>query len=134
MEGWTYIDEDVERDKDSIELRHAPDHTLVYEMSGPLFFGAADKILDIHTDNTVTALILRMRSVSAIDATAMHNLETLVNTCEKKGIQLILSHVNEQPMRVMRKAHLVEKVGEKYFCQHIDDALALAETLTGGNL
>lgn len=133
IEGWTYIDEDVESDKDSIELRHVPDHTLVYEMSGPLFFGAADKILAIHTDNTVAALILRMRSVSAIDATAMHNLETLASTCEKKGIQLILSHVNEQPMRVMQKAHFVEKVGEKYFCRHIDDALALAETLTGEN-
>ncbi|MCM1118305.1 MAG: SulP family inorganic anion transporter [bacterium] len=131
VEGWTYIDEDVEHDKDSIELRHVPDHTLVYEMSGPLFFGAADKILAIHTDNTIAALILRMRSVSAIDATAMHNLETLANTCEKMGIQLILSHVNEQPMRVMQKAHFVEKVGEKYFCRHIDDALALAETLTG---
>lgn len=131
VEGWTYVDEDADSDKDSIELRHVPAHTLVYEMSGPLFFGAADKILHIHTDNNVTALILRMRSVSAIDATAMHNLETLEAACEKKQIQMILSHVNEQPMRVMRKAKFVERVGEQYFCKHIDDALALAESLAG---
>ena len=112
-------------------MRHVPSHTLVYEMSGPLFFGAADKILHIHTDNTVTALILRMRSVSAIDATAMHNLETLASICEKKQIQLILSHVNEQPMRVMHKAKFVERIGEQNFCRHIDDALALAEELSG---
>ena len=49
--------------------------------------------------------------------------------CKKKNIKLVLSHVNEQPMRVMEKAGFVEKVGRENFCAHIDDALKRAEAL-----
>ena len=61
-----------------------------YEVSGPLFFGAADKILKITLDEKMNCLVLRMRSVSAIDATAMHNLEQLYADCKKKNIQIII--------------------------------------------
>lgn len=127
VEGWKYIDD--EDDPDSLSLRVVPSHTMVYEISGPLFFGAADKILAITLDEKMDCLILRMRSVNAIDATAMHNLEQMEAECEKKGIRLILSHVNEQPLHVMQKAGFVDKVGEKNFCVHIDDALKRAESL-----
>ena len=70
-----------------------------------------------------------MRSVGTIDATAMHNLEILFEDCTKKKITLILSHVNEQPMRVMKKAGFVEKVGNDNFCPHIDAALKRAQDL-----
>ena len=56
----------------------------------------------------------------------MHNLEQLHRDCEKKGVQLILSHVNEQPMNVMKKAGFVEKIGEENICTHIDEALECA--------
>lgn len=126
--GWKYV-EDEENDDDSISLRKVPAHTVVYEISGPLFFGAADKILKISLDERVDCLVLRMRSVSAIDATAMHNLEQLWENCRKYHIQLVLSHVNEQPMKVMSKAGFVEKVGAENFCVHIDDALKRAEQI-----
>ena len=127
IEGWKYVDEDD--DADSLALRVVPDHITVYEISGPLFFGAADKILKITLDEKRRCLVLRMRSVSAIDATAMHNLEKLYEDCQKKGIQLIFSHVNEQPWRVMEKNGFIEKVGADNFCAHIDDALKRAEQL-----
>ena len=127
VEGWKYVDEDD--DSDSLALRVVPGHITVYEISGPLFFGAADKILKITLDEKRRCLVLRMRSVSAIDATAMHNLEKLYEDCQKKGIQLIFSHVNEQPWRVMEKNGFIEKVGADNFCAHIDDALKRAEQL-----
>lgn len=129
VEGWKYIDEDDDaaQDPDALSLREVPTRTFVYEVSGPLFFGAADKILKITVSEGQKCLVLRMRSVSAIDATAMHNLEQLHRDCEKKGVQLILSHVNEQPMNVMKKAGFVEKIGEENICTHIDEALARAE-------
>ncbi len=129
VEGWKYIDEDDDaaQDPDALSLREVPARTFVYEVSGPLFFGAADKILKITVSEGQKCLVLRMRSVSAIDATAMHNLEQLHRDCEKKGVQLILSHVNEQPMNVMKKAGFVEKIGEENICTHIDEALARAE-------
>lgn len=123
--GWKMVDD--EDDPDSLSLRTVPKNTMVYEISGPLFFGAADKILAITLDEKMNCLILRMRSVSAIDATAMHNLEGMLAECEKKHIRLIFSHVNEQPMYVMQKAGFVERVGSENFCAHIDDALKRAE-------
>ena len=125
VEGWKYIhDED---DPDSIELRSVPDHTMVYEISGPMFFAAADKLLGIHVSENTQCLIIRMRSVNAIDATAMHNLEQLMGKCRKYGVHMILSHVNEQPFKVMQKSGFYEKVGEENFCAHIDDAIKRAE-------
>lgn len=127
VEGWKYVDDDD--DPESLSLREVPAHTLVYEISGPMFFGAADKILQISLTEDTTCLILRMRSVNAIDATAMHALEQLKEKCEKKKITLILSHLNEQPMRIMKKAGFDERIGAENLCGHIDDALARAQVL-----
>ena len=127
VEGWKYVDD--EEDKDSVSLREVPQNTLVYEMTGPLFFGAADKILQIAFGEETNCLVLRMRSVNAIDATAMHNFEELLDSCDKKKVQLVLSHVNEQPMQVMKKSGFYEKVGPENFCAHIDDALQRAREL-----
>lgn len=127
VEGWKYVDD--EEDAGSISLRQVPKNTLVYEMTGPLFFGAADKILNIAIKDDTNCLVLRMRSVNAIDATAMHNFEALLDTCQKKKVQLVLSHVNEQPMQVMQKSGFYEKVGAENFCEHIDAALERAEKL-----
>ena len=127
VEGWKYVDD--EDDADSVSLRVVPHNTMVYEVSGPLFFGAADKILKITLDEKMNCLVLRMRSVSAIDATAMHNLEQLYADCKKKNIQIILSHVGEQPMHVMEKSGFLDKVGRENVCAHIDDALERASKL-----
>ena len=127
VEGWKYVDD--EEDADSLSLRVVPRNTLVYEINGPLFFGAADKLLGIETDEKVNCLILRMRSVGTIDATALHNLEILLEDCKKKNIQMVMSHVNEQPMKVMTKAGFVEKVGKENFCVNIDAALKRAQDL-----
>lgn len=127
VEGWKYIDD--EDDPDSISLREVPAHTLVYEISGPMFFAAADKILKISVNGDTRCLILRMRSVNAIDATAMHSLEQLYESYEKKNIRIILSHVNEQPRVVMEKSGFAKKVGKESFCSHIDEALERARQL-----
>lgn len=88
-----------------------------------LLVGAADKILDITFKEYTSCLVLRMRGVTAIDATAMNSLEQLYNKCQSKGITLVLSHVNEQPLHAMQKVGFYEKVGAENFCSHIDDAL-----------
>ena len=125
--GWK--DVDPENDPDSIDLRVLPKHTIVYEINGPMFFATADKILQISPKEDTKALVLRMRSVSTIDATAMRNLEILFNNCSNRGVKLIMSHVNEQPMKVIQKAGFYDKVGEKNFCAHIDDALSRAQEI-----
>lgn len=125
VKGWKLVND--ENDPDSISLRKVPDNTMVYEVSGPMFFGAADKILGITVAEEMDNLILRMRSVNAIDYTAINALTTLQASCAKNGVRLILSHVNEQPMSVLQKSGLYDKIGAENFCEHIDAALARAE-------
>lgn len=125
--GWTYFDPDT--DPDNIELKKVPQYVRVYEISGPMFFGAADRIAEITLKDFTKVLVIRMRSVPALDATAMHSLETLYDNCKKKGVTLIFSHVNEQPYKTMEKGQLVEKVGKENFCAHIDEALERASSL-----
>ena len=125
VNGWKYIDPDT--DEDGIDLRVVPKDVRVYEISGPLFFGAADKIPEIMLKDYTRCLILRMRAVPSLDSTALNALELLYKKCEKQGVRLIFSHVNEQPLQVMRKAGFYDKVGEENFCNHIDEALKMAE-------
>lgn len=86
-----------------------------------------EELLGIHVFENTQCLIIRMRSVNAIDATAMHNLEQLMGKCREYGVHMILSHVTEQPLKVMQKSGFYEKVGEENFCAHIDDAIKRAE-------
>ena len=87
----------------------------------------ADKIMDeIMLKDFTKCLVLRMRAVPAMDATAMNALLSLQKKCASKGVHLILSHVNSQPLEVMKKSGFYDAVGSENFCAHIDEALSLA--------
>lgn len=127
VRGWKYYDD--EDDPDAIELRSVPQQVRVYEICGPLFFGAADRIAEITLKDFTKVLVIRMRGVPALDATAMHSLEELLARCNRHNVDLVFSHVNEQPYHTMEKDGFIEKVGADHFCNHIDDALAFANEL-----
>lgn len=125
VNSWTYVDDDTP-DVDE-RLQKLPLQIRVYEISGPLFFGAASAIEHIVVKDFTTCLVLRMRSVPALDSTAMNALVDLVEVCESKGITVVFSHVNEQPMKVMEKAGFTELVGKENFQPNISAALKRAE-------
>lgn len=127
VDSWTYVDDDTP-DVDE-HLRRLPLQIRVYEITGPLFFGAADAIEHIVVKDFTTCLILRMRSVPALDSTALNALQNLTKVCESKGITLVFSHVNEQPMKVMVKSGFVDLVGKDNFCPNIRAALEHAEKI-----
>lgn len=106
-----------------------PDGTVVYEINGPMFFADSDKFLDFAFDENTKAMIIRMSLVPAIDATAMKNLELLLSACKTGNVTLIMSHVNEQPMKVMKKSGFYNQLGSELFAENIDAALALAEKI-----
>ncbi len=124
VHGWKYYD--PEDDPDGPGLKDIPKHVRVYEISGPMFFGDADQIAQISFKDFTRALVIRMRGVPAIDATAMHSFEQLYDKCKKNGVQLVFSHVNEQPMNTMEKDGFVDLVGRENFKPHIDEALKRA--------
>lgn len=127
VQGWRYIND--ENDPDSLTLRKVPAHTLVYEVSGPMFFAVSDKILKITGEADTKCIIIRMRSVNSIDATAMNSLDQLLEKCKKKGITLILSHVNVQPRKLMDNVGFIRKIGKTNMCDNIDKALSRAKVI-----
>lgn len=127
VSGWKYYD--PEEDPDGIDLKEIPKHVRIYEISGPMFFGDADRLAGVHFKDFTKVIIFRMRGVPALDASAMHAMEQLYDRCEAAGVQMVFSHVNEQPMKTMEKSGFVEKVGRDNFRPHIDDAIEWASNI-----
>lgn len=127
VDSWTYIDDEDDTQESDREMKKLPREIRVYNISGPLFFGAADSIEQIIVKEFTTCLVLRMTGVPALDSTALNALQDLVTFCKSKNITVVFSHVNEQPMRAMKKAGFVELVGTENFCPNITAALRRAE-------
>lgn len=127
--AWKYADEPDVTPGEAEKMRDIPHSIRVFEISGPLFFAAADEILAITSDKSTKVIVIRMRSVPAIDASAMRSLRDLAARAKKKHITLIFSHVNEQPMSVMKKDHFIELIGEEHFLPNIVEALGYAENM-----
>ncbi|TXF35926.1 STAS domain-containing protein [Collinsella sp. BA40] len=128
VRGWKYY---CDEDSEVTHLRELPQSVRVYEINGPMFFGMTDQIAEISVKEFTKYLIIRMRGVPSLDASAMNALENLQGYCAENGVQLIISHANEQPMRTMERAGFVDLVGREHFCGSIDDAIAHARALLG---
>ncbi|MBQ3053955.1 MAG: sulfate permease [Clostridia bacterium] len=129
VKSWIYK-EDVNENEisENMDLKKVPSNTLVYEISGPMFFGA-DNYLDITDTNNKKVLILRMRNVPAMDISGLETLENTLAFCRKRGITLILSHLNPQPLKVLKKGEFIEKIGQENICENIDASLSRAEMI-----
>lgn len=129
IKAWKYTDSPDITPGEAEKLREIPHSISVFEICGPMFFAAADQLLGINSDHRTKAVVIRMRSVPAIDASTMKYLHELAERAKKKNIHLIFSHVNEQPMKVMKKDGFYELIGQENFHENIVSALDYAETL-----
>ncbi|MDD6268814.1 MAG: SulP family inorganic anion transporter [Oscillospiraceae bacterium] len=129
VKDWVYVD-DEDDDPDRIALKKVPKNTKVYEINGPMFFAASDKFMYVLSDTNIDVLCIRMRNVPAIDATGVDTLRKIADICDKNNIDVVFSHVNEQPMMIMEHSGFVDRIGRENFCNHIDTALIRAEELS----
>ena len=129
IKAWKYTDSPDITPGEAEKLRDIPHSISVFEICGPMFFAAADQIVNINSHHHTKVVVIRMRSVPAIDASAMHSLHELADRAKRKNITLVFSHVNEQPMHVMEKDGFVELIGKENFHENIVDALDYAEQL-----
>ena len=123
---------DLQLHGQDLESLKIPLYTEVYEIDGPYFFGIANKFDDISRrthSGEQKVRIIRMRKVSFIDSTGIHNLEQLHLRLQRDGIQLVLSGVNEKVFSTLDKAGLVNKIGRENVLSHINAALARAAEL-----
>ncbi len=138
VSGWKYVEDadtinDLNENEVDKSLAKVPPRTLVYEITGPMFFAASDELLNIKAKEDTSVLIIRMRSVPALDITALNTLRKIHKECEEKGIFLIFSHVLEQPYRTMEKNGFAAEMGKEHFVAKISDALELADKKIKGN-
>lgn len=129
VKSWKYTEQPDVTPGEAEKMLTIPKSIRVFEISGPLFFAAADQLLQINSKQYTKVVVIRMRSVPAIDASAMKNLRELADRAKKKNIQLVFSHVNEQPMHVMEKDGFVDYIGKDNFRKNIVEALDYAEQL-----
>lgn len=123
---------DIQLHGQDLESLKIPAFTEVYEIDGPYFFGIANKFDDISRrthSGEQKVRVIRMRKVSFIDSTGIHNLEQLHLRLQRDGIQLVLSGVNEKVFQTLDKAGLVNKIGRENVLSHINAALARAAEL-----
>lgn len=105
-----------------------PSGVMVYDVAGPLFFGAAAKAMSAlaTVGSGAKCVVLDLEDVPAIDATGLVNLESALAKLHKGGIYVILAGVQPQPALAMAKAGLVESQGRLSIRSTFDDAVALA--------
>lgn len=109
-----------------------PEGVEVFEIYGALFFGAADKFKDTllsNRRNRPKVLVLRMRHVLVLDATALHSLEEVYIHTAARGITLILSGVTAQPLMLMVRSGFLDRIGQPNVHGHIVDALGRAREI-----
>ncbi len=126
---------DIRLHGNDLEKLHIPPHTEVYEIDGPYFFGIANKFDELSQrmgSEGQKVRILRMRKVSFMDSTGIHNLEQLYLRSKRCGMTLVLSGVNEHVYRTLEKSGLVDMIGKENVRNHINGALARAEELVKG--
>lgn len=132
IQGIEMNDDDEDLELLDEELKEAlSDEILIYEINGPFFFGAADKFLDSiqSLQGPSKVLIIRLRNVPVIDATAVHTLNLLHDSCQRSNTTLILSEVNDNPYKVIKRVGLVREIGRAQVCRQFDQAIERAKQL-----
>ena len=126
-------EDDFERDPNAVRRRIVPPGVEVYEISGPFFFGAAERFRDelARIARKPKVLILRMRHVPAIDSTGLHALRELVRRSRADGTLVLLSDVHTQPVAALERSGFLDEIGEEQVTGNIDDALNRAREHLG---
>lgn len=104
----------------------------IYEIDGPFFFGVAtkfDELMRSAMADKPKVRIIRMRKVSFIDATGLHNLEILINSSQSEGIHIVLSGVKENVKASLEHAGIDKLIGDENICDHITKAVIKANRL-----
>jgi SulP family sulfate permease len=120
-------------DPNAAARRDIPDGVVVYEVNGPFFFGAADRFRDTlgQVGRQPRVLIVRMRSVPAMDSTGLRALTDVWDKNRRAGTLMLLSDVHAQPMMALARSGLLDRIGDDNLFGNLDDALNRAREHLG---
>jgi len=114
-----------------LQDKQVPPYVTILRIHGPFLFGMTDKLTDVTADLKPFApiVILRLRNMTAIDATGLHAIEGLSDRLKKSGRTLILCGARAQPAELLHQTEFVEHVGEDNIVPHVDAALVRAREI-----
>jgi SulP family sulfate permease len=115
----------------SLQDKNIPAYVAIFRIHGPLLFGVTDKVEYItdHIERLPPIVIVRLRNMTAIDATGLKALEQMADRLSASSRTLLLCGAREQPASLMRQAEFHRHVGERNICANILEALKRAEEL-----
>ena len=122
------VDEEVFDGDIANVLEKAEGRIHVYQVNGPMFFGVVQEFIAKmkELESSVEVVILDMRHTHAIDASAIDALTRLLKHCNKLNIKLCLTHVQEQPMKVLNRMGFVVEIGESHIYETKTEAIEIA--------
>jgi SulP family sulfate permease len=112
-----------------LQDKDIPYYATIFRIHGPFLFGATDKISTV-TENLPglpPVVIIRLRNMTAIDATGLYALEDVAKQLHASGRTLILCGAREQPAQLMHQAEFEEVVGRENICANVSEALRRAD-------
>lgn len=117
-----------------LQDKDMPPYVTILRIHGPFLFGTTDKLAEETTDlkKFQPIVLLRLRNMTAIDATGLHALEGLSERLRKSGRALVLCGARHQPSEMLKKAEFREVVGKKNICPHVQAALKRAREIYMG--
>ncbi|MFZ0886525.1 MAG: sulfate permease [Candidatus Acidiferrales bacterium] len=114
-----------------LQYKEIPPYVAIFRIHGPFLFGATDKINDIvaRIPELPPIVVLRLRNMTALDATGLQALENFADVVHQSGRALLLCGARQQPAEMMRAADFAEHVGAENICPHVAEALERAKKL-----
>jgi len=128
----TLTAEDIEGGRAHLlQDKYVPSYVTILRIHGPFLFGMTDKLADVTADLSKFGpiVILRLRNMTAIDASGLHALETLNDRLKKTSRTLILCGARQQPAGFLQQAEFIRHVGANNIVPHVEDALARAQEI-----
>ena len=107
--------------------QNIPPGVLLYEIAGPLFFGAAERAMTVFTTSAGPAYktaVLDLSSVPVMDVTGLVALERILVELNERGMLVVMAGVKHQPRELMTRAGLIEAAGKLHFRDSIRHAIA----------
>ena len=117
-----------------LQDKEVPHYVTILRIHGPFLFGTTDKLREETADVSQYApvVIVRLRNMTALDATGLHELEVLNDRLKKSGRTMLICGARRQPAQLLKRSDFIAHVGKEHILPHIQAALQHAERMHAG--
>lgn len=121
----------VSKEHENDTYKYINNEIMVYELAGPMFFGASTRFMDVMKKMNVKSdvLILRMTNVPIIDGTSLDSLHYVIDYAKQHHILVLYAELQPQPLKVLKKFGCEKRMGKERFFATMDEAYAFAQEI-----